>query len=390
VKKNFKVSSILVAALLTLLGASFANSQTPQNSDAREYHWDLPKGFPKPKIPADNPMTSARVELGRYLFYDRRMSVNGTQSCASCHKQELAFTDGKPQAVGATGELHPRGAMSLVNIAYGAVLTWSNPNESSLEHQALTPMFGEHPVELGMKGDGGSYIQILRSDPKYRERFAAAFPSESDPFSIANITKAIACFERTIISARSPYDRYHYDRDDSAVSDSAKRGEVLFFSEPLSCFRCHGGFNFSDSSDYEGRRGREIQFHNTGLYNVAGPTSYPQPNAGIYKYTKQPGDVGKFKTPTLRNIALTAPYMHDGSAKTLDEVLDHYSAGGRTIANAANSGEGFHNPNKDPLIRGFKLSQADRADLIAFLQSLTDDTIIHDKKFSDPNAAQNR
>jgi len=329
-------------------------------------------------------MTAAKVQLGRYLFYDQRISVNGTQSCASCHKQELAFTDGKPQAVGATSELHPRGAMSLVNIAYSAALTWSNPTESSLEHQALTPMFGEHPVELGVKGKGEAFIQILRSDSTYREMFTAAFPAESDPFTVANVAKAIACFERTIISARSPYDRYHYDRDDSAVSDSAKRGEVLFFSEPLSCFRCHGGFNFSDASDYEGRRGREIQFHNTGLYNVTGATSYPAPNTGIYEYTKQPGDVGKFKTPTLRNIALTAPYMHDGSAKTLDEVLDHYSSGGRTIAKATNSGEGFHNPNKDPLIRGFKLLAADRADLIAFLESLTDESVIHDKKFADP------
>jgi cytochrome c peroxidase len=384
VKKICTLSAILATALVTLLGARFANSQTPQSSDSSEYHWELPKGFPKPKVPADNPMTSAKVRLGHYLFYDQRMSVNGTQSCASCHKQELAFSDGKAQAVGATGELHPRGAMSLVNIAYSGVLTWSNPNESSLEHQALTPMFGEHPIELGMKGKGEVYIQILRSDPAYREMFAAAFPSESDPFTIANVTKAIACLERTIISARSPYDRYHYDHDDSAVSDSAKRGEALFFSEPLSCFRCHGGFNFSDATDYEGRRGREIQFHNTGLYNVAGSTSYPQPNTGIYEYTKQPGDIGKFKTPTLRNIALTAPYMHDGSAKTLDEVLDHYSAGGRTIANAANSGEGFHNPNKDPLIRGFKLSQADRIDLIAFLETLTDESVIHDEKLADP------
>lgn len=390
--KSFFPSSVIVgaAALLALLGSGFANSQVKQNSEASEFKWELPKGFPRPKIPADNPMSAAKVQLGRYLFYDQRMSVNGTQSCASCHKQELAFTDGKPRAIGATGELHPRGAMSLVNIAYSGALTWSNPTENSLEHQALTPMFNEQPVELGMKGKGEAFIQILHSDPLYREMFAAAFPGESDPFTIANVAKAIACFERTIISARSPYDRYHYDREDSAVSDSAKRGEVLFFSEPLSCFRCHGGFNFSDASDYEGRRGREIQFHNTGLYNVAGPTSYPQPNTGIYEYTKQSADVGKFKVPTLRNIALTAPYMHDGSAKTLDEVLDHYSAGGRTITSAPNQGNGFHNPNKDPLIRGFKLSPADRADLIAFLETLTDETVIHEKKFADPRATNNQ
>jgi cytochrome c peroxidase len=368
VKQLRTFTAIFAVALLTILGVTFANSQTPQDSAAGEYQWNLPKGFPKPKVPVDNPMTAAKVQLGRYLFYDQRISANGTQSCASCHKQELAFTDGKAQAVGATGELHSRGAMSIVNLAYSAALTWSNPTESSLEHQALTPMFGEHPVELGMKGKGDAFIQILRSDPVYREMFVVAFPSESDPFTILNITKAIACFERTIISARSPYDRYHYDRDDSAVSDSAKRGEVLFFSEPLSCFRCHGGFNFSDASDYEGRRGREIQFHNTGLYNVAGATSYPAPNTGIYEYTKQSTDVGKFKTPTLRNIALTAPYMHDGSIATLSDVIDHYAQGGRQLP----GGPSARNHRLDRRIRPFQLSPQEKAELLAFLDSLTD------------------
>jgi cytochrome c peroxidase len=384
VKRTWTFSAALASAFLATISVGFAASQSTQPSAQTEYQWELPKGFPKPKVPADNPMTSAKVRLGRYLFYDLRMSVNGTQSCASCHRQELAFTDGKPQAIGATGEAQPRGAMSLVNVAYDAVLTWSNPNEISLEHQALTPMFSEHPVELGLTGKGEAFIQILRTDPVYRKMFPDAFPSGEDPYTIMNVTKAIASFERTIISAGSPYDRYHYDREDSAVSESAKRGEILFFSEPLSCFRCHGGFNFSDATDYEGRRGREVQFHNTGLYDVVGATSYPQPNTGIFEYTKRPDDVGKFKAPTLRNIALTAPYMHDGSARTLDAVLDHYSAGGRTIVGSADAGEGFHNPNKDPLIRGFKLSAEQRADLIAFLQSLTDESVIHNSKFANP------
>jgi cytochrome c peroxidase len=361
----------LAAALLTLLSAGFVGSQAGQLPEQTGYQWDLPKGFPKPKIPADNPMTATKVRLGRYLFYDQRMSVNGTESCATCHRQELAFTDGKPQAIGATGQLHPRGAMSLVNVAYSAVLTWSDPTETSLEHQALTPMLGEHPVELGMTEGGQAFIKVLRTDSQYREMFPAAFPGESDPFTISNVTKAIASFERTIISAGSPYDRYHYYREDSAVSESAKRGEVLFFSEPLSCFRCHSGFDFSDATTSEGGRAREVQFHNTGLYNVAGQFSYPQPNTGIYEHTLRLEDVGKFKVPTLRNIALTAPYMHDGSAKTLDDVLNHYSAGGRTIVGSNFAGEGSQNPNKDHLIRGFKLSAQDRADLIAFLESMT-------------------
>jgi cytochrome c peroxidase len=188
-------------------------------------------------------MTAAKVELGRYLFYDKRLSVNGEESCATCHKQELAFTDGRAVSVGATGVKHSRSAMGLVNVAYTAALTWSNPRMHDLEEQALVPMLGEHPVELGLKEGDGSLAR-LRGVAQYRELFARAFPDAGiDAITLANVTKALACFERSIISARSPFDRYHYDRDDGAVSETAKRGEVLFFSQPLSCFRCHGGFN---------------------------------------------------------------------------------------------------------------------------------------------------
>jgi cytochrome c peroxidase len=198
------------------------------------------------------------------------------------------------------------------------------------------------------------------------------------------VTKAIACFERSIISARSPWDRYHYGRDDSAVPESAKRGEILFFSQQLSCFRCHGGFNFSGSTISERHEFREPDFHNTGLYNVPGTFAYPPPNLGIFEFTKDPKDVGKFKAPTLRNIALTAPYMHDGSLATLAEVLDHYAAGGRTIQSGARAGVGHDNPNKDPLIGGFKMSGQDRNDLTEFLKSLTDDEVLRDGRFANP------
>jgi cytochrome c peroxidase len=334
-----------------------------------DYQWNLPKGFPKPYVPADNPMSAAKVELGRYLFYDARMSVNGKQSCASCHKQELAFTDGRAVGLGATGESHSRGAMSLVNVAWSAALTWSNPEMRSLEKQALVPMFGEHPVELGLR-EGDGFLPVLRSDAKYRDLFEHAFPSEADRFTIANVTKALASFERSIVSARSPYDRYHYYREDNAISDAAKRGEVQFFDQRLSCFRCHGGFNFTDSTVSERSAGRPVEFHNTGLYNP-----YPAPNVGIYEFTKAPADAGKFKAPTLRNIALTAPYMHDGSVPTLEAVLEHYAAGGKN---------GHDNPNKDPLIGGFVISRQDRADLIEFLKSLTDNEVIRDPRFANP------
>ncbi len=305
-----------LVGLVLLLGVVIAPAADPPSADA--YSWNLPKGFPRPPVPTDNPMTTAKVDLGRYLFYDTRLSVNGKSSCGTCHKQELAFTDGKPVGEGATGEKHSRGAMSLVNIAYSAALTWSNPELRELEQQALTPMFGEHPVELGLR-EGDSLPALLRADAKYREMFERAFPGaipgNGDRFTVANVTKAIASFERSIISARSPYDRYHYNREDDAISESAKRGETLFFNQHLSCFRCHGGFNFSGDSVGEGHR-REVEFHNTGLYNVPGKLSYPAPNVGTFEFTKAPGDVGKFKAPTLRNIAVTAPYMHDGSIPT--------------------------------------------------------------------------
>src|ERR1700728_324014 len=145
--------------LLAIAGTLVTSAQPP------EYQWNLPKGFPIPHVPADNPMSAAKVELGRYLFYDKRMSVNGTQSCASCHKQELAFTDGRATARGATGQDHPRSAMSLVNVAYAGALTWSNPNLRSLEEQALIPMLSEHPVELGLNGRVTSFLRKLPADP---------------------------------------------------------------------------------------------------------------------------------------------------------------------------------------------------------------------------------
>jgi cytochrome c peroxidase len=355
--------------VLSIVGMLWLLSgQIRAGDPAGSWEWNLPKGFPKPFVPVDNPMTAAKVELGRHLFYDRRMSANGQASCATCHKQELAFTDGRTVGVGATGESHSRGAMSLVNVAYSGALTWSNPKMTRLEDQALVPMFGEHPVELGLR-EGDGFLPRVRSDAKYRELFARAFPNETDPVSIGNVTKAIASFERSIISARSPYDRYHYGGDDNAVSDSAKRGEILFFSQNVACFRCHGGFNFSDATVSERTADREREFHNTGLY-----LSYPAPNVGIYEHTHNPADTGKFKAPTLRNVAVTAPYMHDGSVPTLEDVLDHSAGGGRA----------HDNPNKDPLIHGFPLSSQERADLIAFLQALTDEEVLRDKRFSNP------
>lgn len=348
------------------------------------YEWSLPAGFPLPNVPPGNPMTAEKVALGRHLFYDKRLSLNQTQSCATCHQQQLAFTDGRARGLGSTKQLHPRGPMSLLNVAYAPVLTWVNPNVRTLEQQALVPMFGEDPVELGMSGKEDLLADRLRAVPLYRKLFTEAFPGERDPVTTGNITKAIASFERTILSGDSPYDRYRNGDDPDAVSDSAKRGEGLFFSEKLECFHCHGGFNFTGSVDYLDKGFAEVEFHNTGLYNLKGKFSYPEPNLGLYLFTHQESDVGKFKAPTLRNIAVTAPYMHDGSVKTLAEAIDHYSAGGRTIKTGPHAGVGADNPNKSEFVKPFSLTPQEKEDLLAFLRSLTDETVLSDARFSDP------
>jgi cytochrome c peroxidase len=380
-------AAILHVAVAVLIAAAVSSVLSAARGVRRPepFEWHLPKWAPVPPVPPDNPMTIAKVTLGRYLFYDVRLSGNQTQSCASCHRQELAFTDGQPRAIGSTGGLHPRSTMSLVNVAYAEVLTWSNPTLTRLEDQALVPMFGDQPIELGLRAPDTGLLAAVRGADPYPRLFSRAYPDDGDPVTVANIVRALASFERSIVSARSPYDRFHFDGEAHVLSAAAQRGEALFFSRSVRCFRCHSGFTFAETTEPEG--GRRGAFHNTGLYNLTGLLSYPAPNTGIYQVTHDPLDVGRFKAPTLRNIAITAPYMHDGSIATLDEVLDHYAAGGRTIPAGLNRGVGRDNPNKSPIIQGFSLTGAQRSDLLDFLLSLTDTDLLHDARFSNPWSA---
>ena len=348
-----------------------------------EFEWPLGEALPVPLVPADNPMSAARVELGRHLFYDTRLSGNQTQSCASCHEQRFAFTDGRAVAKGSTGEHTPRNSMSLANVAYATTLTWANPVLLSLEQQMLVPLFGAEPVELGLRGMEDELIDRLREVPEYAQLFAAAFPEDSDPLTLHNVTQALACFERRLLSGDAPYDRY-LAGDTAAISDSARRGAELFNGEQLECFHCHAGFNFQDSVAYEGKPARSGIYHNTGLYNIDGKGAYPPGNTGLYEFTGTAADMGRFRVPTLRNIAVTAPYMHDGSITTLSEVLDHYAAGGRTIAAGPHQGVGRDNPFKSSFIRGFDLTPQERADVLAFLDSLTDEQFLTDPALADP------
>jgi len=355
----------------------------PADAVIDPYWWDLPPGFPTPIVPATNPMSIDKVELGRRLFYDTRLSGNQTFSCASCHTQARAFTDARPLAIGSTGEIHPRNSMGLTNVAYLGRFGWGNPLLSELEQQAVVPMFGFEPVELGLRNLENELLTRLSAEPLYQALFPKAFPADADPVTVANVVRAISAFERTLISARSPFDRWQRGEAD-AISDSAKRGNALFNSEKCECFHCHSGFNLQDVVKYVGHPSVEARFHNTGLYNIDGLGSYPAPNTGIHEITGNPQDMGRFRTPTLRNITMTAPYFHDGTAATLDEVLDHYAAAGRTVTTGPNTGVGSANPFKSSFIIGFTLSAQERADLHAFFDSLTDDEFLADPRFSDP------
>ncbi len=357
----------------------------PVQAPATLYRWKLPPGFPQPRVPPDNPMTAEKVELGRHLFYDTRLSADGRFSCATCHQQARAFADDKPRGVGLTGQVHPRGAMSLANVAYNPVLTWANPVMRRLEDQALVPMFGTDPVELGLAGREQAMLEQLRSEPRYQKLFPSAFPGAADPFTTANVTKAIASFERTLLSGRAPYDRVRTLFDQAAIPPAAHRGQDLFFSDRVGCFQCHAGFNFTQSVDFVGRDSVELAFHNTGLYDLDGTGQYPAPNTGVHAITGDAADMGRFRAPTLRNIALTAPYMHDGSLKTLDEVIRHYERGGRArrAPAAARMGEAAGH-RRSPLLKPFSLTDAERADLIAFLESLSDQQFVSDPALANP------
>jgi cytochrome c peroxidase len=316
--------------------------------------------------PADKPTTPAKVELGRHLFYDVRLSAKNNVSCASCHRQANAFSDPRRASVGTTGALTSRNSMSLVNSAYAATLTWFNPLLHELEAQALVPLVGESPVELGMSSRDDLMRARLLSDPAYERLFMAAFPNESEPYTMQNVAAALSSFQRTLVSARAPYDRF-LAGDERALSASAQAGLELFASERLGCSHCHGGLFFSSAMAAPHEGTATPRFENNGLH-----ADYPPEHQGLFEFTAESSDLGKVKPPSLRNIAVTGPYMHDGSLPTLDAVLDHYARGGVPSA------------SKSPHVKGFDLDPQGRADLLAFFDSLTDHALLADPRFANP------
>jgi cytochrome c peroxidase len=294
----------------------------------------VPLGLPPIQWPRDNPYSAAKVELGRYLYFDRRLSADDTVSCASCHAPEHGFTDGAPVSTGIKGQKGGRSAPTVINRVYSLAQFWDG-RASSLEEQAKGPM--ANPIEMGNTHDG--VVTRLQGVAGYRPLFAKAFGS--DEITIDRVAQAIACFERTVLSGNAPYDRYKAGNR-SAMSVAQVRGMKVFFDK-AQCDRCHEGGNFTLNA----------------YANIGVGADKPEPDVGRFAVTKDARDWGVFKTPTLREIEHTAPYMHDGSLKTLDEVVEFYNKGG------------VPNKNLDANIKPLHLSDQEKGDLVAFLKALS-------------------
>lgn len=370
-------------AALAAFGLTIAPEALAAQTDSPSWSWVLPFYVPPPRVPADNPMSETKFQLGRHLFYDKRLSGNGALSCASCHLQDHAFTDGRVTSVGSTGEHTPRNAPSIANSAWRATYTWANPALVTLERQMENPLYGEHPIEMGVNdANRQEIIARLRADPDYPRWFKEAFPDKADPISFDAIIKAISAFQRGVVSFDSRYDKYLQGA--TKFTEAEQRGHDLFFGEKAECHHCHGSVDLDDQFVHAKTREAQTPFHNTGLYDIDSKGAYPEPNRGLFDITGEADDMGKFRAPSLRNIAVTAPYMHDGSVASLEEVIDIYAQGGRKIDSGPNKGDGRASPLKSGLIVKVDLTPQEKSDLIAFLKTLTDENFLSAPRFSNP------
>lgn len=319
----------IIAALLVVGGfLSQSGAQGP-------YKLKLPLGLQEEAayIPPDNPLTIEKINLGRQLYFDGRLSADGTVSCATCHAPDKGFSDGRPTSTGIKGQVGGRNAPVTINRLFSQEQFWDG-RSPSLEDQALGPV--QNPIEMGNTLE--RMVATLSATQGYREQFRRVFGTD---VTAAGVAKAIAAFERTLVCGNSAFDRYE-DGDDAALSESEQQGLQLF-REKGNCVRCHTGFAFTDE-----------RYHNIGV-----GFDKPNPDLGRYTVTKKESDKGAFKTPTLRNITASAPYLHDGSAKTLEDVITFYDKGGTK------------NPHLSNEIKPLRLTTQEKADLVAFLKSLS-------------------
>lgn len=331
------IMCMLILALLLQRGKSI------QFSASDSYSLDLPDGFPEIPQPENNHITLERVDFGKQLFYDKRLSKDSTIACSNCHLPSAAFSDHQIKSIGIHQLKGKRNVPTLANVAYHPYF-FKEGGSPTLEAQVLGPICAED--EMGF--NAVRVVERLRQDTQYVELARKAYDRELDLFVI---TRALASFERTLISGNSPYDQYVNQGDTTAFTIAQKRGMRLFFSEKLGCTSCHGGFDFT-----------HYGFENIGLYKK-------YKDKGRFRVSQDEADIGKFKVPTLRNVALTAPYMHDGSMPTLEAVLDHYQKGGN------------QHPNQSSLIKPFSLNDHEKEDIISFLNGLTDSLFIQDPRF---------
>ena len=312
------VAALCVASCLVLVHAAEPELGKP------------PLGLKPVPVPADNPLTKEKVELGKQLYFDPRLSCDETVSCASCHDPKKGWSNGEAVATGVRSQKGGRSAPTIINAAYSDLQFWDG-RADRLEGQALGPI--QNPIEMDHKIE--ECVIKLNKIEGYRTQFRKVFNSDVTP---ENIAKAIAAFERTIISGDAPYDRFK-NGTKSALSEEAQRGMKVFFGK-AQCSSCHTGHSFSDFS-----------FHNIGI-----GMEKEKPDLGRFDISKQIGDKGAFKTPTLREIARTGPYMHDGRFATLEEVVEYYDKGGQA------------NPQLDEGIFPLKLTDQEKADLVKFLK----------------------
>ncbi len=303
----------------------------------------VPAGFPAIEVPEDNAFSPERWALGKRLFYDPVMSVDSTVSCASCHRPNLAFSDNRAMSPGVAGRPGVRNSPSLANVAYQPYFTREG-GVPTLEMQILVPIQEHNEFDFNIV----LLAERLAQDASYVEQAAAAYGRQPDPFVI---TRALACFERSLLSGNSPFDQFEYQNRKTALSREALRGMDLFYSDRTNCSVCHSGFNFSNYA-----------FENNGLYDV-----YADP--GRFRLTGDTSDMALFKVPGLRNVAVTGPYMHDGTFERLMDVIEHYNQGGKA------------HPHRSPLIRPLQLTEQEKADLVQFLEALTDESFIKNPLF---------
>jgi cytochrome c peroxidase len=327
-----------VILLLIVLGRTATGEDSPpviprDTLPAKLALDEIPLGLGERHVPADNPLTEARVQLGRKLFFDPILSIDNTVACVSCHQPKHGFTSGTARARGLAGKPTTRRAPTLFNRAFGTAFFWDG-RTGSLEDQALRPI--ADPDEMG--SSVADALKRLQADKGYQAAFAAAF---SDGVTATNLGKALASFERVLLRGDSVVDRFRRKGEHGALTPEERHGLWLYESKGR-CWRCHSGANFTDE-----------QYHNTGVSWGKEPL-----DLGRFTVTKQEADRGKFKTPTLRGVVLTGPYMHDGSLATLEDVVEFYNRGGTA------------NPNLDPLLAPLGLTKDEVRDLVAFLKAL--------------------